>query len=672
MPGISLISNFDVNAPFPIDSRLVVDDITARNNIVWLYEGLKVYVLSERQSYIYQDSTWRVEYNGIYGGSGSLPGNVSVDFGSFSNTVGTTSNYFQYEVDSQGSYTYLQNQFLRHTVASSGQTDAWQGIEFRQQLKYNRGTGLTDSSYISYNPKSVLGGISFGTGDSITNPVSERMVITGDGKVGISTNAPRGVLQIGSYSTTNELPLVFDIRTARGSSIGYNWYYTTTDNAFDNSKGSSRLSFNSSGFTILNRAAGSLVSTITDSFHVSSTTGNVGLKTLDPKGILQIGTDTTTRKPLVFHNETNATIGYNWYFDVITDNVFDTAKPSFNINFEQTGGLNIKTRPANSSVTAFTSSVFVNSRDNRVGVNTILPGYTLDVNGVINGRTDIYAVKDIKAGDKIETTNGYFFKNSTVAKISSTNNIITFIADTGDNFTMTTTQNISPKNLRVVTSDLIIYAGLFSDNSRHTKGLIFEAGSGQGSGIYHYQGLQSNADMGISVLSKFNGQDRESLRISEGGKRVQIGVPSNVNTTHDLNSGSQIDTINNLHNLITIPKTVNSYSDLLHSGTFTYNYSSTVTIYQWWVRVGRIAHVYFFVTGTAVNIHSFNIRTPIRPISDAVGSWIGYSNSPLSTTNGFIKFFNNDFIVVNNNIDAQPAQPTFIDKMTGNYTIEIQ
>jgi hypothetical protein len=446
MPGISLISNFDVNAPFPIDSRLVVNDITARNNIVWLYEGLKVYVLSERQSYIYQDSTWRVEYNGIYGGSGSLPGNVSVDFGSFSNTVGTTSNYFQYEVDSLGSYTYLQNQFLRHTAASSVQTDAWQGIEFRQQLKYNRGTGLTDSSYISYNPKSVLGGISFGTGDSLTNPVSERMVITGDGKVGISTNDPKSVLQIGSYSTTNELPLVFDIRTARGSSIAYNWWYGTSDNFFDQNKGSSRLSFTTDGFTILNRAAGSLVSTITHSFHVSSTNGNVGIKTLDPKEILQIGSfPTTDARPLVIHRGGSSVIGYNWYY-TNQNEVFDPTHGSTKLT-QTNGKFWIQNRDANRVAADYVDTIYTTPESGgRVGILNSNPGYALDVNGVIYSRTDIYAVRDIKAGDKIETTNGYFFKNSTVAKISSTNNIITFIADTGNNFTMTTTQNISPKN----------------------------------------------------------------------------------------------------------------------------------------------------------------------------------------------------------------------------------
>ena len=692
MQGISLIANFDVNAPFPIDSRLVVNDTTERDNIIWKYEGLKVYVLSERQSYIWQDSVWRVEYNGIYGGSGSLPGNVSVDFGSFSNTVGSASNYFQYEVDSQNSYSYLQNQFIRHTAGVSGQTDAWQGIEFRQQLKYNNGTGLKDSSYVSFNPKSVLGGISFGTGDNSINTVSERMVITGDGRVGISTNTPQSVLQIGSYSLTNELPLVFDIRTARGSSIGYNWYYTTTDQVFNKFKGSTRISSNTDGVTIFNRYSGSLPSHFTQSIHLSSvqnTWGNVGIRTTDPKGLLQIGPNSTTRKPLVFHIETNAIIGYNWYYDTV-DNVFDPTKPSLNINFEQSGGLNIKTRQLNTPASSFTSSLFVSTL-NRVGINNTSPQYTLDVNGVINGSSDIQAgndvtaVRDIKAGDKVETTTGYYFKNSTVANISSANNIITFIADIGDNFTMNATQNISSKNLRVVTSNLVIASNLSPDNSRHVEGLVFEAlYNGQGSGIYHYQGLQSNADMGISVLSKFGGQDRESLRISNGGKRIQIGVPSNVTTAHNLDTSSQIDTITNLHNTISDgpapsytngQKFINSYSDLLHSGSYNYTQLGLFTVYQYWIRVGRVVQVYFYLTVTTfpVDLSTLHIKTPVRPISDAFGTWIGYLDSSGTPRNGFIKKSTaNDWsIIIKDNSDNPINTATDISRMTGNYTLEV-
>jgi hypothetical protein len=666
MQGISLIANFDVNAPFPIDSRLVVNDTTERDNIIWKYEGLKVYVLSERQSYIWQDSVWRVEYNGIYGGSGSLPGNVSVDFGSFSNTVVSASNYFQYEVDSQNSYSYLQNQFIRHTAGVSGQNDAWQGIEFRQQLKYNNGGGLKESSYVSFNPKSVLGGISFGTGDSLTNTVSERMVITGDGRVGISTNSPQSVLQIGSYSSTNELPLVFDIRTARGSSIGYNWYYRSSDNFFLVSKGSSRLSFSTNGLTILNRSSGSLISSMTHSLHISSETnivGNVGIKTLDPRGLLQIGASSSTTRPIVIHNDSlSSGVGYNWFYNG-QDNVFDPTKSSYNISFE-TSGMNIKTRAAGQPSSSFDSYIFIGT-NNRIGIRTTSPTYHLDVNGVINGRDGVRSDKGIY------TTDGYYFKNSTVANISSANNIITFIADIGSNFTMNATQNISSKNLRVVTSNVTIASSLSPDNSRHTEGLVFEAQyNGQGSGIYHYQGLQSNADMGISVLSKFSGQDRESLRISNGGKRIQIGVPSNVTISHDLTTSSQIDTTNDMYSTSRV--TVTKQSNLLLSGRYTHT-QGTTTIIQRWSRVGSIVHVQLYAYAPTIStglfpLSSLQIETPVTSIQDGYGIWIsdgsdqGVIRYNLTTSKMMFK--------ASDSFGNAPSTPIY--SVTANYTIEIQ
>ena len=88
MPGISIITNFDVNENVPIDSRIVASNSTVRTNIQYKYEGLKVYQLDNQQSYIWDGFNWRVEYNGIYGGSGSIPGNTEINFGSVSTAVG--------------------------------------------------------------------------------------------------------------------------------------------------------------------------------------------------------------------------------------------------------------------------------------------------------------------------------------------------------------------------------------------------------------------------------------------------------------------------------------------------------------------------------------------------------------------------------------------------------
>lgn len=51
--GIELGSNFDVKTALPLDSRLIVDDLTARDAIDGLirYEGMIVYVISEATNF---------------------------------------------------------------------------------------------------------------------------------------------------------------------------------------------------------------------------------------------------------------------------------------------------------------------------------------------------------------------------------------------------------------------------------------------------------------------------------------------------------------------------------------------------------------------------------------------------------------------------------------------
>jgi hypothetical protein len=103
--AIQIITNFDVNAPIPADGRNVVADISARDDIEFKFAGLKTFVLSEGVTYVYgTDSVWRLDGggnnsggNGIYGGSGSLPGDVSVFLGTLSNAVNDRSNYIYYE-----------------------------------------------------------------------------------------------------------------------------------------------------------------------------------------------------------------------------------------------------------------------------------------------------------------------------------------------------------------------------------------------------------------------------------------------------------------------------------------------------------------------------------------------------------------------------------------------
>lgn len=605
MPGgISIITNFDVQGQFPIDSRMVVSNLTTRDGLLMSvrYEGLRVYVLSERQSYVWQDGTWRVEYNGIYGGSGSLPGNVTVDFGSMSTTVGSASYYFEYEAGFDSMQSFLQSKFIRHSSNVIGSSDMWRGVEFRQQLKYNDGLPplKKDSSYISFNPSlsgtsnQNPGGLAFGTGYLVSNiPITERMRITSDGNVGIGTNDPKEFLQIGSNSST-QIPFV--IHNGSNSAIASNWYYTTSDQYFSQTRGSTRIQFENGEihFSTRNPNVGSSV--LNEAMRIKDK--KVGIGTTTPNELLQIGDYTSTQLPLVLHNSGDAAIGHNWYFTTPGGSQYnDTTKGSSRIKFSvgtsatspaYQGEILFSTK--NGGLTNTLNNVMI-IRDSKVGIMNVNPGYALDVTG------------DIRSSDKIRTTNGYFFENSTVANISSVNNIITFIADIGSNFTMNATQNISSKNLRVVTSDVTIASSLSPDNSRHTQGLVFEAVySGQGSGIYHYQGLQSNGDMGISVLSKFNGQDRESLRISGGGTRIQLGNVGGsnanfANSTSLFSSNSLIDTYGKMHSIYNTRPNINNIYNLLLSGEYSEDNQdidgNEFRLIQNWTRVGKVINVHF-------------------------------------------------------------------------------
>jgi hypothetical protein len=289
MPGISIITNFDVNQSVPIDSRLVATNSTSRNNIVYKYEGLKVYQTDNQLTYTWNGSTWIVEERGgIYGGSGSLIGDTFVDFGTTSNIVGSQSYDLVWKTDADIlTKSYLYNNFVRHTIEP---TLGFRGTEFRQQFKYFNGSSIVDSAFISFNPvrpDTRPGALAFSTGFGAS--LKESLRISSDGKIGIGTIDPKEYFQIGTASNSLSLAQPLVIHRGGSSVIGYNWYYTGVENSFSQSHGSSKIIQTKDELQIQNRFAGTSDNNfVTTIFTTATQSGRVGIKTTNPSATLDV------------------------------------------------------------------------------------------------------------------------------------------------------------------------------------------------------------------------------------------------------------------------------------------------------------------------------------------------------------------------------------------------
>ena len=286
MPGIVIQATFDVMQNEPIDSRLVANDQIERLNIGYKYAGLKVYQKDINRTFTYNGIDWDVEGSGLYGGSGSLVGDTVVDFGTVSNLPTNKSLDLIFQADTTGTTkAYLYNNFVRHTTSTPDLE--WKGIEYRHQFKYLDDSGnLKNSSYISLNPINTInsqpGAIAFSTGFDIN--LSEKMRISWDGKVGIKTTDPKGLLQIGTSSNS----IVIDNLTNQ-SIIGQNWFYDSAESYFDLNKGSTKIVQRNGSILLQNRPSGNYGGGYyTTIFTTGTSSGRVGIRTETPTVALDV------------------------------------------------------------------------------------------------------------------------------------------------------------------------------------------------------------------------------------------------------------------------------------------------------------------------------------------------------------------------------------------------
>jgi hypothetical protein len=88
--SIQIVDNFKLNLAVPIDSRMVTTGQISRNSIKYVYEGLRVYDITEKTPYVWIDGSWKIEIStGVSGSSGGSSGGISIP-------TGTTNRILKY------------------------------------------------------------------------------------------------------------------------------------------------------------------------------------------------------------------------------------------------------------------------------------------------------------------------------------------------------------------------------------------------------------------------------------------------------------------------------------------------------------------------------------------------------------------------------------------------
>jgi hypothetical protein len=139
---INVYTNFNINSPQAIDTRMVVVDTNARNGITWKYEGLLVYVLSDQTNYQLRGGTtndkWVTISTSAYtAGTGlTLTGNTFSHDPHTGDVTGATSL----------TIVAIQGRSLATTTPTSGDVLSWNGSAWAPSpafSNYTTGTGIT-------------------------------------------------------------------------------------------------------------------------------------------------------------------------------------------------------------------------------------------------------------------------------------------------------------------------------------------------------------------------------------------------------------------------------------------------------------------------------------------------------------------------------------------------
>ncbi|MDR2963289.1 MAG: tail fiber domain-containing protein [Bacteroidales bacterium] len=204
-----------------------------------------------------------------------------------------------------------------------------------------------------------------------------------NGYTGVGTTIPKTKFQIGAIWTFYDGP--FD------KIIGRNTYYNGTNNVRINSGIASRMYFSGEGDIVFQTIGNGTVNSIISDWKTVSmkNNGNVGIATMNPKEILQIGDIWT------FHNGNTKYMGRNtsWDYTTNTTNRRIAAGYASLIGFSTEGSIQIETfgdGAANSALSR--TGYMVLTANGNVGIGRDPSSmYKLDVNGTIRVGSTVYS-----------------------------------------------------------------------------------------------------------------------------------------------------------------------------------------------------------------------------------------------------------------------------------------
>jgi hypothetical protein len=194
-------------------------------------------------------------------------------------------------------------------------------------------------------------------------------------QVGINTTNPKEAFQVSSnYSGVTAPPLV--IHKGGVTLIAENWYYTGFDNAFDLTRGSSRIGFDNGSIILSSRPSNSLANAYSNSIYVSPI-GLVGISTITPNINSPITINgsaiITSGSNLASQFKVDNTTTYLSHNSFLTGTFDGTNSPAIIKMSSISGGSNIVFGTTN-NLTAPNNCVFISE----IGVVKITPDSTLN------------------------------------------------------------------------------------------------------------------------------------------------------------------------------------------------------------------------------------------------------------------------------------------------------